>query len=133
MNAANCFREVQFYLCRGENGLFLLSGEFGFIVLNGENGLSGFSGSFIEVSIFASLAHPDIKMLIITNEKQYFMIILGFIQFYSTALINSFGLFAGTTISSDCLFSIVLNVFQLIDCLDFNEMGSELLMNDQSG
>ena len=46
---------------------------------------------------------------------------------------NSFGLFAGNMMPNDGLFLIVLNVFQLIDCLDFNEMGSELLMNDQSG
>ena len=37
---------------------------------------------------------------------------------YSIALMNSLGLFAGTTISSDGSFLIVLNVFQSIKFLD---------------
>ena len=41
-----------------------------------------------------------------------------FIKCYSIALINSFGLFSGTTISNDGSFLIVLNVFQSIKFVD---------------
>lgn len=57
---------------------FRFSGETGFTGfegLIGEIGFSGLSGSLIEVSIFASLAHPDIKTQITTNKMQSFLII----------------------------------------------------------